>query len=223
VWLSYLPELGSQDSVKESNGGLLLNTLLHVYSFAVVMAIALPALSRRIQCEQVPSTRLRLGFILATQIILGIWLGARMVLSPMILAGLVPRSYSFGFVNVLIALMIVVYSISLLPPRYFSPLVSGAERFGRWRELYRVKQVERHTARLLSRAALELPAAEWLATPDFTLYRVVIAILDRRKALRQAPSPGARRLAWQLDEITVEGAPYPELVAQLCRIKLKAR
>jgi hypothetical protein len=221
VWYVYLSEMRRADNVETSTGAFLLNTMLHAYAFIIVVAIALPSLGRRIHREPAHPIRMRLAAILATQIIMGVWLGARMVLSPIILMGFLPRTYPFTFVNSLIGLMILAYSASLLPPSTFGMFARAGERMWDWQMLYRAIKIERLTAHVLGQPTVQLSVRELLSTPDFALYRVIIAILDRRKALRQAASPQSRDLAWQLDLIAAASPEYPDLVASLKQIRAR--
>ena len=217
TWLIYLPEMGSARS-GNTTGELILTTLVHAYAFAIVATIAVPALGHRIANEPALPIRLRFLTILATQVILAIWLGARMTLGPLVLLGILPRTYSFSFVNVLIGLMILAYMGSLLPPIAFARMARWAVYWRDWTSLRRLKRIERRTAQMLNASPLDVSFAEAMRTPDYALYRVAIAILDRRKALRVSQNDKAKRLAWRIDRLVTECPGYSELVESLRKI-----
>lgn len=214
IWWLYLPELRVVRGPTE-NGEILVTTLAQGYAFSIVALIAVPALSHRVTNEPSIPVRLRLLCILTTQVILACWLGARTVLGPLVLLGVVPRTYTFSFVNVLIAFMIVAYMASLLPPSVFARLARGLVRVRDWRALRHLRRVEQQVAHELGAVPLDVPWTEALNMPDFAAYRVAIAILDRRKALRSSPNHRAQRLANQLDQLVSDSPGYPDLVARL--------
>lgn len=214
IWWLYLPELSAVRGPTE-NGEILVTTLAQGYAFSIVALIAVPALSHRVSNERSISVRLRLLCILSTQIILACWLGARTVIGPLVLSGLVPRTYTFSFVNVLIAFMILAYMSSLLPPSVFERLARGLVRVRDWLTLRHLRRVERQVAHALGDTPVAVPWAEAVSTPDYATYRVAIAILDRRKALRSSSNQRAQRLAIRLDQLVAEAPGYPDLVVRL--------
>ncbi len=217
IWWVYMPEMIPARS-ETATGELLVTTLAQGYALAIVAAIAVPALARRAASEPALPVRFRLLCILATQIILAVWFGARTILGPLVLLGVLPRTYSFSFVNVLIGLMILAYTASLLPPRFLVGVARWVVRGRDWLALRRLCRVERWTAHLLDAAPVKVPFAEAWNTPDYALYRVAISILDRRKALGAAPSPKAQGLANRLNQLVAESPDYFEVVNRLQRI-----
>ncbi len=214
VWWLYLPALSAVRGPTET-GEILITTVAQGYAFGIVAFIAVPALSHRIANEQSIPVRLRLLCILTTQIILACWLGARTTIGPLVLLGVVPRTYTFSFVNVLIAFMIVAYMGSLLPPSVFVRLARELIRVRDWRALRHLQRVERQVAHELGTPPLDVSWTEAVNMPDFAAYRVAIAILDRRKALRSSPNHRAQRLANRLDQLVSDSPGYPDLVVRL--------
>lgn len=219
LWWLFLAEVETV-AAENTNGEVLLTTLVHAYAFVSVVSISVPALGHRAEREPALPIRLRLLFILSTQIILAIWLGARVILGPSIVLGLLPRTYSFAFIKVLIGLMILAYVGSLLPPAAFVRLARAVVHMRTVTALRRLRRIERRTANLLGSPQMDLSLDEALRTPEYAVYRTVIAILDRRKALRQAADPAAQQWAWRLDELVQRAPGYGELVQGLQRIGL---
>ncbi|MCC7362073.1 MAG: hypothetical protein IT317_21490 [Anaerolineales bacterium] len=217
IWWAFLPEMTPARS-ETATGELLFTALAQGYALAIVAAIAVPALARRAASEPALPIRFRLLCILATQIILAVWLGARTILGPLVLLGALPRTYSFSFVNMLIGLMILAYTASLLPPRFLIDLARWVVRGRDWLTLRRLCHVERQTARLLNALPVAVPLAEAWSIPDYAIYRVAIAILDRRKALGATPSSKAQGLAMRLNQLVAESPDYFEVVRRLQRI-----
>lgn len=214
VWWLFLPEMTVARS-ETSNGELLVTTLAQGYAFAIVATIAVPALSHRVANERALPIRLRLMCILATQVILAVWLGARMTLGPLVLFDILPRTYSFSFVNILIGLMILAYTASLLPPAVLIYLSRRAIHVRDWLAFRRLRRVERRAVALLGTSAITVPFAEVRSTPDYANYRVAIAILDRRKALNASPNQAAQQLAERLNQLVAEAPDYFELIRKL--------
>ncbi|MCC6190610.1 MAG: hypothetical protein IT318_16395 [Anaerolineales bacterium] len=217
VWWLFLPEMTVTRS-PTANGEMLVTTLAQGYAFAIVATIAVPALSHRVKNERALPIRLRLLCILATQVILAVWLGSRVTIGPLVLIEVLPRTYSFSYVNVLIGLMILAYIASLLPPAL---LVSLARQMARVRDLLtlgRLRRIERLTAALLKAPPIQVPPAEAWNTPDYANYRLAIAILDRRKALKASSSQVAQQLARRLDQLVAQSPGYFELLHKLQRL-----
>lgn len=217
IWWFFQPELRAE-SLGRSDGEILLTVLAQGYAFAIVTSIAVPVLARRVTNETALPIRLRLVCILATQVILAVWLGATMTLGPLVLFGVAPRSSSFSFVNVLIALMILAYTMSLLPPPALVYVAKRMIRVRDWIALRRLRRVERRIAQLLDVAPIGISRDEAWDTPEYSLYRVTIAILDRRKSLDAAASDSARRLGWRLNQLVTTAPDYFQLVRELQRI-----
>ena len=220
TWWMFLPELAVARS-ETANGELLITSLVQAYALAIVVAIAVPALSSQIANEPALPIRIRLLCILATQLILAVWLGARAMLGPLVLVGILPRTISFSFINVLVGLMIVAYTASLLPPAVLVNLSRRLVRIRDWYTLARLRRVERQTAALLGIRAIEISLAEAWGTPDYALYRVAIAILDRRKALKALPNRDAQAIADRLNRLVVEVPDYFGLLRRIQTLSLK--
>jgi MFS family permease len=214
TWWLFLPEMAAARS-DTANGELLITTLAQGYAFAIVAIIAAPALSSQVTNESALPIRIRLLCILGTQIILAIWLGARIILGPLVLIGVLPRTFPFSFINVLVGLMILAYTASLLPPAALIYLSRRVVHLRDWLALARLRRLERQTAVLLEASPIDVPLAEAWSTPDYSLYRVAIAILDRRKALKASPNRNAQQFAERLDQLVASAPDYFGLLRQL--------
>lgn len=196
--------------------------IIHTYAFAIVAGIAIPALGHSLdrEKESLP-LRLRLIMIFTTQTILAVWLASRVALTLFLLLGLLPRTYQFSFVQTLIILMIIAYTGSLLPARAYIYLAHTIRYLQYLQQLIRIRKLEISTARLLGFHPHSISAYEALRVPDYVLYTLVIAILDRRKSLCASGRPSAQRLGVKLGEIAETALKYTDLVKHLEKVELK--
>ena len=146
------------------------------------------------------------------------WAGTTVVVYLLMVGHALPRNFYDFFAQPLLVILALTYAATFLPAAAYARLVLASDHVRALWRVGRLRRLERDTARLLDDQTVPVDLADLLRVPDYILYTLVIAILDRRKALNASQAPSARALAAQIEGVSARSSNYPDLVSQLQRL-----
>jgi len=203
--------------VRTSDDSVAITITAQLVLFTTLIGIGLPTMLHSFQTETNPALRLRLLALVSTQVTASVMTGVVITLHCLILYDLLPRDYHSSAVTLLMGLTAGVYGLSVLPAGFYNRLVFTVRYVRQLWQVHRVRQLELETATLLGHQPQAAGIRDTLRAPDYVLYTLVIAILDRRKFLHINLHPGAKAIAVALDELSPQATNYPALVRRLQR------
>lgn len=184
------------------------------------LLVGLPTQVHSFRLEPNPVLRLRLAASAGLQLSAVAMTGAVIGVHLLILAGVLPRDHNSRLITGLMLLTALAFIVTILPAAVYAGAVRGLRHLKRLWQLVGVRRFEQQTAAALGQRAMPLVWPEAVRAPDYALYTLVIAILDRRKALRESERPEARPLNEALGELGETSVPYARLVRGLQRAGL---
>ena len=217
-WSAVANHLSLREEPSRSTQSVLLTMAVHGYFFILVAGIFLPTLFHKWGQEQDRALRLRLSVLITVQLIIGVWSGTTVVVYLLMVGHVLPRNFYDFFAQPLLVLLALAYAATFLPAAAYARLVLASDHVRAWWRVGRLRPLESDTARLLGQKSVSVGVVDLLRAPDYVLYTLVIAILDRRKALHASQTPNARALAARIEGITARSPDYPGLISQLQRI-----
>jgi hypothetical protein len=217
-WSAVANHVSLREEPWRSTQAVLLTMAVHGYFFILVTGIFLPALFHMRGQEQDRALRLRLSVLITVQLVIGVWAGTTVVVYLLMVGYMLPRNFYDFFAQPLLVLLTLTYAATFLPAAAYARLVLAFDHVRALWRVGRLRRLERDTARLLDDQTVPVDLADLLRVPDYILYTLVIAILDRRKALNASQAPNARALAAQIEGVSARSSNYPDLVSQLQRL-----
>jgi hypothetical protein len=217
-WSAALDRASLSEDPWRSIQSILLTLTVHGYFLLFVVAIFLPALLHKWRGEQDRALRLRLSVLITVQLIIGVWSGTTVVVYLLMLGHALPRNFYDFFAQPLLIVLALTYAATFLPAAAYARQVLAFDHVRAWWRVGRLRRLERDTARLLNHQPMPVALADLLRIPDYVLYTLVIAVLDRRKSLYASPAPNARALAAAIEGASTHSLDYAGLVSQLQRL-----
>lgn len=189
------------------------------FVLVIVARINLPALMWAHHHERQRPMRLRFLVMWVPQLAVAAWALASVAQHLALGIG-----YFFNFTPIYIFLMasftITFIAAYLLPVSYFVRLAQALNYLAGLQTFVFIRLAEKRIVQLLGREALPIRKAEFLKTPEQSIYRTVIAILDARKSLKENTLPPQQVIA-KLDAAACPQLSYPEVVEHLRQIGLE--
>ncbi len=196
--------------------------LFLTFALVVVARIMLPALIWAYRHERQKPMRARFVMMSAVHLSVALW-----VLTSVVEHLLLGIGRSYYFLPLFIALM-VVFAVTfvlsyLTPAAFFVNLIQIYEYFGHLRAFMLVRKIEVAANRWTGRETKLVIISDAVLYPAEALYRSVIAIFDRRKALQIQGASDAGLLGRQIGEIARPDLEYSEIVVRLCAMRRQLR
>jgi hypothetical protein len=178
------------------------------------MRINLPALIWARQHEQQKPMQLRFLVMSAPQMAVGIWAITSIAQNLTLGLGL-----SFNFTPIYMALVVIFTATFvpayMFPVAYFVRLAQLINHLANLKLCFLIRIAEHRVTQVTERELTPIRVIEALKSPDQSIYRMVIAILDARKSLKkQGPTP-TQLLRERLDVIARPELGYSEIVEHL--------
>lgn len=188
--------------------------------FATTVGIGFPTTTYCFQREPNSAVRLRYASTLLMQLAAGIMTGTVMAIHGVMLLDGLPRAYQSSAINGLMLVTGVLYLVSVLPLKWYVTVARLMQHVRNIGWVYKIRRLERSVARRVGQSPKTFAWRDWLLTPDYVLYTLVIAILDARKRLHANECAHARQFARHLDSIAKNTQNYTEVVLQLQRSQI---
>jgi hypothetical protein len=217
-WSAVASHVSLREESWRSIQSVLLTMAVHGYFFILVAGIFLPTLFHKRGQEQDRALRLRLSVLITVQLVIGVWSGTTVVVYLLMVGRVLPLNFYDFFAQPLLVALALTYAATFLPAAAYARLVLASDHVRAWWRVGRLLRLERDTARLLDDQSVPVDLADLLRVPDYVLYTLVIAILDRRKALYASQAPSACALATEIEGVSARSLDYPGLISQLQRL-----
>jgi hypothetical protein len=216
LWLQGLTDAGHAVSyLDRSNSSIAITVIAQLLLFLVTMGIGFPTTYHCLQVDHNPAARIRLSAAVGMQLATGIMTGAVVGLHLAILLGWLSHSYQSGVVSALVLLTALLYLATALPAGVSLRLALVARRAHRWVQIHQLRTLERQAAALLGQLPKDVNLEDMFRSPDYVLYTLVIAVLDRRKSLEHHHDRRARALGIFIYRVAMSAQHYSGVVHYL--------
>ncbi len=180
----------------------LLTSVAQTYLFLSLAGVGLAAACYHLQNETNLALKLRFSAQFVTYVLVSILSGSIAASSALMTFNIVRRSHTSNpLFDVLIILATLSYCLFVLPAKVYTRVGAIAGSVQKLKQMRSIQWLEGYTAELLSVSQYPLSISDALRNPTHELLRLIVAILDRRKALRASKRPLAQEMAKLLDDI----------------------